>query len=109
VGTVAGLPSVTMVVTKVVVDVLGATIVVSTTVKKVDVAVTVLSAVDVSVEPFRLIVTTSAVTDKRVETVWSGKLATVDWVTMLSIVVVGTGMVCVVVGAGSSVVLVNGA
>jgi hypothetical protein len=109
VGIVVGLPSVVTVVAKVVVDVLEATIVVSTSVKDVDVAVTVLSNVDVNVELFSVIVITSLVTDKNVEMLSRGKVVTVDSVTMLSTVLVGTEMVCVVVDWGSSVVLVNGA
>ncbi len=109
VGTDVGLPLVVTVVAKIVVDVLEPTMVVSIKVRKVEVAVLVFSAVVLNVELFSVIVTTSVVTDKKVETISSGRVATVDWVTMLSMVVVGTEMVCVVVDSGSSVVLVNGA
>lgn len=109
VGTAVGLPSVVTVVAKTVVDVLGATIVVSISVSKVDVAMMVLSVVDFIVEPFSVRVTTSVVTDKNVEIACNGNVTTFDWVTTLCTVVVGTEMVCVVVDSGSSVVLVKGA
>ena len=56
VGRDVGLPLVVIVVAKVVVDVLEATSVVTTKVREVDVAVTVLSAVGVIVELFSVIV-----------------------------------------------------
>jgi hypothetical protein len=109
VGMVVGLPSVVIVVAKIVVDVLEARSVVSIKVKEIEVAVRVLSDVDVNVELFKVIVTTSVVTDKNAEIDGSGTVTIVDCVTMLSLVVVGTETVCVVVDSGSAVVLVNGA
>jgi hypothetical protein len=109
VGMVVGLPLVVTVVAKIVVDVLEATSVVLISVKEVEEAVLVISAVVVTVELFSVIVVTLLITDKNVETVCSGRVATVVCVTMFSMVVVGTEMVCVVVDSGSSVVLVNGA
>lgn len=97
------------VVASTVVDVLGATIEVLNKAKEVDVIVLVLSVIDVNVELPSLIVTTSVVTDRNVEIFCSGKVATVDLVTTLSIVVVGTEMICVVVDPVASVVFVNGA
>ena len=109
VGIVVGLPSVVTEVAKVVVDVLEPTIVVSVKVTEVFVIVVVLSDAEVSVELSSVMVTTLLLTDTKVETVCRGNVATVDSVTMLSIVVVGTVIVCVVVDSGSSVVFVNGA
>lgn len=70
--------------------------------------VTVLSATDVNVVLPSVIVTTSVVIETSVEVFCSGRVAIIDLVTMLSIVVVGTVMVWVV-ESGSLVVLVNGA
>jgi hypothetical protein len=108
-GIAVGLPLVVTVVAKVVVDVLEAINVVSIRVKEAVVTVTVLSVVDVSVEPSSVSVVTSVTTVKNVEIDSSGKVTTVFWVTMVSMVVVGTETVCVVLGSGSSVALVNGA
>jgi hypothetical protein len=109
VAMVVGLPLVVTVVAKIVVDVLEATRVVSIKVNEAEVIVLVLSDVKVNVELFTVIVETLLSTDTKVETVCRGKVATIDSVTMLSMVVVGTVMICVVVDSGSSVVLVNGA
>jgi hypothetical protein len=97
------------VVAKVVVDVLEATIVVSIRVNDVDVAVTVLLIVDVSVESLSVSVVIFVKTDKNVEIDSNGTVTTVFCVTMVSMVVVGTETVCVVLGSGFSVALVNGA
>lgn len=104
-----GLPSVVTVVAKTVVHVLETTRVVSIKVKDVDVAITVVSTVDVIVESFDVMVTTSVAADVYAESDCSGRVATVEWVTTFSMVVVGTEMVCVVVDSETSVVLVNGA
>ena len=109
VGIDVGLPFVVIVVARIVVDVLEAAIVVSIRVKEVDFAVIVLSAVDVNVELFSVMVTASLVRDKNVDVLSNGKVATVVCVIMLLTVVVGTEMVCVVVDSGTSVALVNGA
>jgi hypothetical protein len=108
-GIDVGLPSVVTVVARVVVDVLDATIVVSIRVNDADVAVTALSVIDVSVEPLSVRVVMSVTTVKNVEIDSSGKVTTVFCVTMVSTVVVGTEIVCVVLGSGNSVALVNGA
>ena len=109
VGIDVGLPFVVIVVARIIVDVLEAAIVVSIRVKEVDFAVIVLSAVDVNVELFSVMVTASLVRDKNVDVLSNGKVATVVCVIMLLTVVVGTEMVCVVVDSGTSVALVNGA
>ena len=106
---VVGLPSVVTVVAKVVVDVLEATRVVSIKVTAVDVTVLVLSNVEVSGELSSVVVTVLLLTDRNVEAVCRARVATVDSVTMLSMVVVGTEMVCVVVDSGRLVVFVKGA
>ena len=109
VAMVVGLPSVVTVVAKVVVDVLEATRVVSIKVTAVDVTVLVLSNVEVSGELSSVVVTVLLLTDRNVEAVCRARVATVDSVTMLSMVVVGTEMVCVVVDSGRLVVFVKGA
>jgi hypothetical protein len=110
VASVVGLPSVVTVVARVVFDVLEEIMVDSIRVREVDVAVLVLFVVDVNVDPSDVILTTSLTTDRLMEVFRSGKVATVVWVIILSMVVVGTDSVwVVVVELGISVALVNGA